>query len=93
MQSLISLESSSLFFSCRTISFIYYLRDTTFYEEVGHERIFQDIVQPTETVTVLLVLQLRFTNPVGVYREMPKYHIRGIFLKANFITSVYRDTD
>lgn len=39
MQFLISLESSSLFFSCSTISFIHYLRDTTFMYK-GRERIY-----------------------------------------------------
>lgn len=60
MQFLISLEGGSLFFSCRTISFIHYLRYDFYVEEKGRERIFQDIMQQTETVTTLLVLQLRY---------------------------------
>lgn len=93
MQFLISLEGGSLFFSCRTISFIHYLRYDFHVEEKGRERMFQDIMQQTENGHHVISLATSVLQIPSAYKEMSKYHARGIFFNPNFITSVYRDID
>lgn len=77
MQFLISLESSSLFFSCSTISFIYYLRDTTF---MYKGRDVKEYISGYYTANGNGHHVISHTTLLQAPSEILKYHARGIFL-------------